>query len=64
MDNNWSKPTIEELAKAMYKAFHATHSVGRAVERVRESYPYADTNILWAMWYAIEAQLEMEEDSD
>lgn len=51
-------PSLQDLAYAMELAYRYLHTQGEAVEQVKKQYPNADINILWAMWYAIDAYVD------
>ena len=47
--------SIQDIAYAMEEAYRKFKTQGEAVEYVMDKYPDTDVNILWAMWYAIDA---------
>ena len=51
---------ITALAYEMQAAYHNEKTQGAAIESVKKDSPYADLNILWAMWAAIDAYVDMQ----
>ena len=50
---------IQEIAYEMEKAYKTNKTQGEAVEDVKKAYPEADVNLLWAMWSAIDAYIDI-----
>ena len=46
---------LQKLSGQMVDAYNSANSQGEAVEAVKDKNPEADLNILWAMWYAVDA---------
>lgn len=53
------KKERQEIAYTMQEAYKKTKTQGNAVEKVKDKYPKTDLNILWAMWQAIDAYIEI-----
>ena len=53
----------EKIAYAMQKAYRQTKTQGEAVERVKDEFPNANVEILWHMWQAIDAYVDINETS-
>jgi len=50
---------IYRLADAICKQYDDQKTIGIAIEKVKDKYPEADLNILWAMWSAIDAYKDL-----
>jgi len=50
---------LQSVGYSMERAYKKTRSQGEAVEKVRDEFPDIDLNILWAMWYAIDAYVDI-----
>ena len=50
---------ISEIAREMAKAYRWPTTKGAAVEKVKDKFPEADLNILWTVWEAIDAYVDM-----
>lgn len=55
-----AKREITELAYAMQEAYIKKKTQGEAIEQVKDKYPSADLNILWSMWAAIDAYVDIQ----
>ena len=49
----------KNIAYEMQEAYRSCKTQGEAVEKVKDKYPDADVNVLWMMWYAIDAYVDM-----
>jgi hypothetical protein len=50
---------IAEIAYSMQEAYQIEKTQGEAIEKVKNKHPAADLNILWAMWAAIDAYVDI-----
>ena len=50
---------IRAMAYEIQSAYIENKTRGEAIDRVKEKLPHADLNILWAMWAAIDAYVDI-----
>ena len=50
---------LREIAYAIEESYREKKTQGEAIEFVKDNFPDADLNILWAMWYAIDAYVDV-----
>jgi hypothetical protein len=50
---------ITDIAYEMQEAYVKEKTQGAAIERVKDRFPNADLNTLWAMWAAIDAYVDI-----
>ena len=51
----------QKIAYEMERAYKKYRTQGEAIESVKDKHPDTDLNILWAMWYAIDAYIDINE---